>query len=285
MDDCLRLALLECDYTSPVRGSLSRQSVQDRQARHGELLRAPIAGSVGEARWTEDALLRSAVPAGTDPVIRGLDGIAAFPELRVLHLPASAVPDLTPLTELPSLALLSLGVTPATDLRPLLDCPRLTRVDVPAPAAQHDVLVALAARGVHVDQLLPARDAAPFGNPILKLAVLDLLGVPLPLPEPFDEYTLDDANLTRVLAIELTQQQLDSVERLHWTGGGYDIQHAVWPQWDGETGEFDLRSLRGIESLRNLKHLQVTPLSLLPPADLAALRATGVTVTELHGGH
>ncbi|MFF5232823.1 hypothetical protein [Dactylosporangium sp. NPDC000521] len=35
-------------------------------------------------------------------MIRDLDGIGAFQELRVLHLPASAVADLTPLTELPS---------------------------------------------------------------------------------------------------------------------------------------------------------------------------------------
>ncbi|MFF5232822.1 hypothetical protein [Dactylosporangium sp. NPDC000521] len=62
MDDCLRLALLECDYSSPVRRSLPRQGVQDRQARYGELLAAPVAEGVREARWTVNSLLRTAVP-------------------------------------------------------------------------------------------------------------------------------------------------------------------------------------------------------------------------------
>lgn len=45
--------------------------------------------------------------------------------------------------------------------------------------------------------------------------------------------------------------------------------------------EFDIRSLQGIEALRNLKHLEITPLDRLPAEQIAALRAAGVTVTDL----
>ena len=87
--------------------------------------------------------------------------------------------------------------------------------------------------------------------------------------------------LARVLSVELTPERLDSVERLHWMGGGYTIQHVVWPQWDGETDEFDIRSLQGIEVLRSLRRLEITPLELLPAGEVAALRARGVEVSEL----
>ncbi|MET7424699.1 hypothetical protein [Dactylosporangium sp. NPDC005555] len=287
MDDCLRLALLECDFSSPVL-AFARLRPAERQARYGELRDVTVAADVDGARWTGGAVLRGAVPDGTDATIRSLDGIAAFPELRVLDLPEAAVEDLVPLTGLPALALLSLGVTASADLGPLLSCAGLTRVDISCGdgvpvAAQRDVLVALADRGVHVDQLLPAADGAPFADPVLKLAVLDLLGVPLPTAEPFDEYHLDDGNLARVLGVALTQEQLDSVEHLHWAGGGYTVQHVVWPQWDGETGEFDIRSLRGIEALRNLRRLEIAPLDLIPADEIAALHARGVEVSDLYG--
>lgn len=287
MDSCLHLALLETAYEVPVVGEVGRLRGSQRRDRYDELLRAQIPAGTYEGRWTDTTLLLDAVPEGVDTTIRSLDGIAEHPDISLLHLVEAAVDDLGPLTGLPSLRLLSLGVTPAADLRPLLACQALTRVDVDCrddllSPPQREVLVALAARGVHVDQLLPARSSltAPFADPMLKLAVIDLLGLPLPTAECFDEYALDEGNFARVLAIELTQEQLDGIERLHWSGGGYEIQHAVYPQWDGESDDFDVRSLQGIEALRNLKHLEITPLDRLPADQVAALRAASVTVTE-----
>ncbi len=286
MDPCLHLALLETAYEVPVVREFSKVPMAQRPQRHAELLGTPIPAGASEARWTDTAQLLDAVPEGADTTIRSLDGVAAHQELTLLHLVEAAVDDLGPLAGLPRLRLLSLGVTPTADLRPLLACRALTRVSVDCrddllAAEQREVLDALAARGVHVDQLVVGRSTpAPFADPILKLAVIDLLGLPLPTVECFDEYELDEGNLARVLAIELTQEQLDGIERLHWTGGGYDIQHAVWSQWDGESGEFDIRSLQGIEALRNLKRLEVSPLERLPEEQVAALRAAGVTVTE-----
>ncbi|MFC4998049.1 DUF6892 domain-containing protein [Dactylosporangium cerinum] len=269
MDPCLRLALLE---TADVPAQ-----------RYDELLVTPIPPDTDEGRWTDRSELFEAVPDGVDTTIRSLDGIAQYPDVGVLHLVESAVEDVAPFAALPSLRLLSLGVTPAADLRPLLDCARLTRVDIDwHTPEQREILMTLADRGVHVDSLLPDPSTltAPFADQNLKLAVIDLLGLPLPTAEFFDEYALDEANLARVLAIELTQEQLDGIERLHWTGGGYHIQHAVWSQWDGESDEFDIRSLEGIETLRNLKRLEVTPLKLIPEEQIAALRAASVTVTS-----
>jgi hypothetical protein len=78
----------------------------------------------------------------------------------------------------------------------------------------------------------------------------------------------------------LPPEHLDRVERLAWMGGGHVTAHLVWSQWDGESDEFDITSLEGIEALRNLKRLEVSPLNKLPEDQVAALRARGVVVEE-----
>jgi hypothetical protein len=163
-------------------------------------------------------------------------------------------------------------------------CDGLRRVNVEGvdgslTAAQHEVLNALADRGAMADQLLPdpATLIAPFADPMLKLAVLEALRVELPEMQFFDEYEFDDANLTRLLAIEVSQEQFDSIEKLDWFGEA-ELTFSVFSQYDGESGEFDIRSLEGIEALRNLRQVRIEPLDELPADQVAALRAKGVTV-------
>jgi hypothetical protein len=128
-------------------------------------------------------------------------------------------------------------------LTPLLACERLKRVHiegiVPSGPTGWGVLEELAARGVHVDDLVPSRESklAPFTDPILKLVVLnalDLAGT-ISLPETyfFDDNTFDDDNLDRLMAIEITQEQLDSIESLDWDPARQrDAIFLVWEQWE-----------------------------------------------------
>jgi hypothetical protein len=115
-----------------------------------------------------------------------------------------------------------LRVTATADLRPLVSCEGLKRVNIDGvdgslSAAQRQVLTILADRGTQMDQLLPDPQTltAPFADPMLKLAVLEALGMELPEEHFFDEHTFDTYNLTRLLAVEVSQQQLDSIEELH----------------------------------------------------------------------
>ena len=95
-----------------------------------------------------------------------------------------------------------------------------------------------------------------------------------------DEYSFDHENLARLERVVMTQEHLDTIEELTWSGGGYTVQHLVWAQWDGESDEFDIQSLAGIEALRRLRVLRVSPLAAIPDDQLEALRARGVTVKE-----
>jgi hypothetical protein len=58
-----------------------------------------------------------------------------------------------------------------------------------------------------------------------------------------------------------------------------EIQFLVWSQFDGESDEFDIRSLAGIDALRNLRQLTISPLDALPADQVAALRGAGITVS------
>jgi hypothetical protein len=291
VDPRLHLALLERSFGSDLVDEVRDLAADERSLRYVDLLAEEVPADTDEARWADGDDLRDAVPEGDDDTIRTLAGIDAHPQLRLVYFPDSAVDDLSPLTALGVLELLRLGVTTAADLTPLLSCDRLRRVNIDcagllgAPAYQ--VLETLAARGVQVDNLLPLAEAAaaPFADPTLKLAVLDELGrsVELPRMYSFDGYEFDDDNLARLMTVEIPQEQLDSIEKLSWLGGGHAIVHMVWPQWDGESDEFTIRSLTGIEALRNLTKLAVSPLEALPTEQISALRARGVTVTEWPG--
>ncbi|MEU2662148.1 hypothetical protein [Micromonospora sp. NPDC007220] len=288
MDPCLRLALLEADYLNDAVAEIRERPVEELKARYAEVLTLEVSADADGACWTDEADLWDALPDGADGTIRSLAGIEGFPGLRNLYLRESEVGDLGPFTALPELELLWLGVPPDADLAPLLACHRLKRVRIGCAGvlhpAGHEVLAALAGRGVQVDNFLPdpVEAAAPFGDPILKLAVLDRLrnSVELPPTYFFDEFAFDEGNLARLMTVAIPQAELDTVESLSWLGGGHATAHMVWQQWDGESDEFRIRSLAGVEALRNLRELKVTPLALLPEHQIAQLRARGITVSE-----
>ncbi|MER7416124.1 hypothetical protein ABT346_04945 [Micromonospora peucetia] len=288
MDPCLRLALLEADYLNDAVAEIRERPVEELKARYAEVLALEVLADADQASWTDEADLWDALPDGADGTIRSLTGIEGFPGLCTLNLRESEVSDLGPLTALPALELLWVGVPPDADLTPLLACDQLKRVHIGCAAvlhpAGHEVLAALAARGVQVDNFLPdpVKAAAPFSDPILKLAVLDRLkgSVELPPMYFFDEFEFDEGNLARLMTVVIPQAALDTVESLSWLGGGHLTAHMVWQQWDGESDEFRIRSLAGVEALRNLRELRITPLAVLPEHQIAQLRARGVTVSK-----
>ena len=194
VNPCLHLALLEGSYDSDLVDQVRNLAPADLKVRYAELVAEEVPEGADEARWPDDADLRDALPEGADDTIRTLAGIENHSGLRLVHFPDSQVDDLSPLAALPELELLWLGVTPEADLTPLLSCGRLLRVHVDCDKALSDgadeVLKALRTRGVQVDNLLAYAwsAAAPFEDPILKLAVLDALPIELPAAHFFDEF-------------------------------------------------------------------------------------------------
>lgn len=231
--------------------------------------------------WNERSLLRLA--AG-DLAVKGVHGLEAFAQLRVLVLRPSRLVALAPLGELPALEALEIGVTAKTSLEPLRSCAALrrARIDGLQSAAQRRVRRELEAAGVVVDVVgeRGAPDATPFVDPMLKLAVLEALGEHGPaLPEliPIDAFELDRENLARLVALPLAEGALARVEQLVWLDGGMRMQQLVWPQFDGESREFALRSIAGIDALPNLRSVRVSD-GAIDDTQLAALRARGVQI-------
>lgn len=183
-----------------------------------------------------------------------------------------------------------LGITAATDLSPLDSLERLERVRLSGfDARTHEPARSrLEARNVIVDERAGATRAPahPFGDPNLKLAVIDHLvdSAQLTLPPlvAIDEYELDAENLDRLLAVPLSSEQLASIVELSWSGAGTGhVAHLLWPQFDGEDDTFAIRSLRGIEHLPNLERLVLEYAVAeggLDATELARLRARGVVV-------
>ncbi|MCI5056827.1 MAG: hypothetical protein MRY83_12005 [Flavobacteriales bacterium] len=199
-----------------------------------------------------------------DYFIKDVSGIETQEELEVLSIPASTLSDLTPIKELKNLKSLCVGVTDEADLSVLKECLNLKRVFINSKPNedQQMILQDLMSKGIHVDVLNEIEfNTAPFEDPILKLAVLNSLQEigEFHWPElyAFDDYCLDMYNLQRVINVDIDQAKLDRIEELYWTGGGLDIHHLLYPQWHGETEEYDIKSLKGLELLKNLKRLTV----------------------------
>lgn len=110
---------------------------------------------------------------------------------------------------------------------------------------------------------------APFGDPNFKLVVMnDLaerhiidLGTPRDLAQfvfgrPFDETPQDDALLAPVydylVRYPLADADLVAAQNLSFDAGNRIYSYA-FPSWDGETDDFDVDSLDGIERLANLE--------------------------------
>lgn len=231
-------------------------------------------------RWDEGEPIRD---------LRGLEYYSALEvlDLRCCDLVRNA---LVPLSSLPFLRVVHLRINSETDLTPLENCAELGRVrlegfDEKAHAA---VRARLEARGVLVDLTEGTHDASPFEDPNLKLAVLEelefqgLLEVPQLIA--IDELELDVPHFRRVVSLPLSAEQLAAVTELRWSLGGQKLQHLVWPQYDGESDDFAIRSLAGLEALPNLKLLELDGMGREEAFDqqqLTALRARGVDVRLL----
>jgi hypothetical protein len=106
----------------------------------------------------------------------------------------------------------------------------------------------------------------------LRLAVIDRLMETNVLP-PFDrgeflrgreddddrdyEYCRDVADA--LLEQPITAEQCAAVRELYWEAGNNDIIFTIWTCWGGESDEFTVRSLEGLDkALPNLESLSIT---------------------------
>ena len=55
----------------------------------------------------------------------------------------------------------------------------------------------------------------------------------------------------------LTKEDLSKITSLTFDGGN-DIYSLIWPNWDGEDDFFDVESVDGFQSLRNLERIEYT---------------------------
>lgn len=116
---------------------------------------------------------------------------------------------------------------------------------------------------------------AQFRDPVCQLMVLDAAWSEGVLPH-FDKIafyrdslgvTWDyDAEYSRridlrvqsaLLAIALPPDVLARITQIVWNGGN-DVCGVVWSQWDGETDEFDVTDLGGIEACTGLRCLELS---------------------------
>jgi hypothetical protein len=129
------------------------------------------------------------------------------------------------------------------------------------------------------------KPGAPFADPNLKLVVLSALtdagtihlgprkklAAHLLGPgydEDQDGYDLLKPVYDYLVRYPLTANHLAAVTRIDFDGGN-EIYTYPYPFWDGETGEFDVTSLEGIERLINLERIDI--FSLASDPDLSHL--------------
>jgi hypothetical protein len=127
------------------------------------------------------------------------------------------------------------------------------------------------------------KPGAPFADPNFKLIVLSSLidagtihlGPRRKLAEHIlgpgydedrDGYDLLQPVYDYLVRYPLTADHLAAVTSIDFDGGN-EIYNYPYPYWDGETGDFDVASLEGIERLINLKSIEI--ISMLNDTDLA----------------
>ncbi|MEQ1653492.1 MAG: hypothetical protein ABL897_13460 [Hyphomicrobium sp.] len=134
---------------------------------------------------------------------------------------------------------------------------------------------------------------APFKDVNLKLAILSelidnghidigepqdlydhVLGRPFNLEE--EGYTHIDEAHDYLARYPLSQELLDTVTSIEFDGSSTSYRYINY-FWDGESDEFTITSLDGIEALRNLKTVRIISM-IEPTIDLAPLKRRGVTV-------
>lgn len=75
--------------------------------------------------------------------------------------------------------------------------------------------------------------------------------------------------------ISLTQEDLDKVTELCFDGGN-EVYFIIKPDWDGEDDFFDVKSVEGFESLKNLKTVEY--ISMCEEGILDPIREKGIRV-------
>jgi hypothetical protein len=139
---------------------------------------------------------------------------------------------------------------------------------------------------------------APFHNPNLKLVVLDALlsakTIELGQPEELARFVLGrevdlDTEAEEVFPqmydyltrYPLTRAQIESVRELAFDGGN-EIYQLAWYLWDGESDEFNITTLAGIEKCVNLT--EFNECTMVDNCDLAYLvplqKLTTVSLNE-----
>jgi hypothetical protein len=142
----------------------------------------------------------------------------------------------------------------------------------------------------------PAAGSAPFADPNLKLGVLASLlregaielGEPVELVSHLRGTTVDSDDIDYefledvhdyLARYPLTTQQLEAVEEL-WIERGTDvIENFVWPNFDGESDELDVRSLEGVSHCPNVRDFSLAtqvPVDLSPLRDLKRLESVWI---------
>jgi hypothetical protein len=144
----------------------------------------------------------------------------------------------------------------------------------------------------------PDKNSALADNPNLKLAVLDSLhnaaninlGEPQELAQfvmqrPYDleehGYDLLKSAYQFLTQIPLESAQLDAITAIDFDGGNEIYRYAYY-HWGGETEHFEVNSLAGITSLRNLETLSLD--GCCSVKDLTALAGSSVRKLELSPG-
>jgi hypothetical protein len=129
------------------------------------------------------------------------------------------------------------------------------------------------------------KPGAPFADPNFKLVVLSALAEAGAIhlgprkklaahvlgpgyDEEQDGYDLLTPVYDYLVRYPLTASHLAAVESINFDAGN-EIYTYPLPFWDGETGDFDIKSLEGIEQLVNLRRLEI--ISLLEDTDLSCL--------------
>jgi hypothetical protein len=117
----------------------------------------------------------------------------------------------------------------------------------------------------------------------LSLAIVEALrelglGPPVgPRGDPFDDDDGDgiNARIEAVLKEPFQADALAKIKQLWWDHSQQNILYEVWPGWDGETEEFDIESLAGLEHCSGLEVINLCRFvgtDLSPLAKLPALR-------------
>jgi hypothetical protein len=118
--------------------------------------------------------------------------------------------------------------------------------------------------------LLPAFDKEAFYRDVLKQKY-----------DPRASYNdgIDERVKKHLLSIALPDELLGKLTLVTWDGGN-EVHHHIWTNWDGESDEFAVHDLSGIEACKNLETLQfiagaqfddVSPLAALPKLQEAML--------------